>query len=95
MACTDAIHVPHTATRAARSDVDSNRQQPQTGRKRTCISRLRPQTPTSTSGCEASAASKTLPLQLSPLAPDVLAPVIRDFDELESVAEEKLYEKMI
>ncbi|KAI0506635.1 hypothetical protein F5B22DRAFT_438123 [Xylaria bambusicola] len=59
------------------------------------FAQLRPQTPTSSRGCEAPAASKTLPLQLSPLAPDVLAPVIRDFDELESVAEEKVYEKMI
>lgn len=58
------------------------------------FSELLPHTPASNGGCDATA-GKTLPLQLSPLAPDVLAPVIRDFDELESVAEEKVYEKMI
>ncbi|KAI1314067.1 hypothetical protein F5Y03DRAFT_3047 [Xylaria venustula] len=52
-----------------------------------------PCTPTSS----AREANKAIPvdLQLSPLGSEVLAPIIRDFDELGSVAEEDAYEKMI
>ncbi len=48
-----------------------------------------PHTPTSSSGAGGKG------LQLSPLGSEALAPMIRDFDELDSVAEEHAYEKMI